>query len=184
MVFLYYFSVSISLDSVTVSQNTQYQDSGSSDSGVEPASSYRKVTGSVPLVCMSKCSWARYEPQTTPDVLVGTLHGSHHHQCMNVCVNYYTLRWTKACVKCCKCTNEWKIQKSTSRFYWYICVFPSVTSEKHLLLSQTKYLFWLSFWCLQGLANKGEDPKCRHNGSRLAENTHKKNILIQRNWSP
>ena len=124
------------------------------------------------------------EPQTTPDVLVGTLHGSHHHQCMNVCVNYYTLRWTKASVKCCKCTNEWKIQKSTSRFYWYICVFPSVTSEKHLLLSQTKYLFWLSFWCLQGLANKGEDPKCRHNGSRLAENTHKKNILIQRNWSP
>ena len=34
------------------------------------------------------------EPQTAPDVLVGTLHGSHRHQCMN---------GTKASVKCPKC---------------------------------------------------------------------------------
>ena len=27
------------------------------------------------------------EPQTAPDVLVSTLHGSHHHQCMYVCVS-------------------------------------------------------------------------------------------------
>ena len=25
-------------------------------------------------------------PQTAPDVVVGTLHGSHHHQCVNVCM--------------------------------------------------------------------------------------------------
>ena len=40
------------------------------------------------------------EPQTTPDVLVTTLHGSHHHQCMNVCMNYCKLLWTKASDKC------------------------------------------------------------------------------------
>ena len=28
--------------------------------GVEPASCYWKVTGSIPLVCMSKCPWAKY----------------------------------------------------------------------------------------------------------------------------
>ena len=26
--------------------------------------------------------------KATPDVLVGTLHGSHRHQCMNVYINY------------------------------------------------------------------------------------------------
>ena len=31
------------------------------------------------------------EPQTAPDVLVGTLHGSHRHQCMN----YYNSLWRK-----------------------------------------------------------------------------------------
>ena len=36
------------------------------------------------------------EPQTAPDVLVITLHGSHHHQCMNVCMNYWKTLWTKA----------------------------------------------------------------------------------------
>ena len=55
-------------------------------SGVEPVSCYRKVTGSISLVC----SVLRQdtEPPTAPDVLVGTLHGSHHHQCMNICMNY------------------------------------------------------------------------------------------------
>ena len=33
---------------------------GSCDSGVEPASCYRKGAGSIPLVCMSNCPWARY----------------------------------------------------------------------------------------------------------------------------
>ena len=28
------------------------------------------------------------EQDSPPDVLVGTLHGSHRHQCMNVCMNY------------------------------------------------------------------------------------------------
>ena len=28
------------------------------------------------------------EPQTAPDVLVSTLHGSHRHQFMTVCINY------------------------------------------------------------------------------------------------
>ena len=28
--------------------------------------------------------WQDTESQTAPDVLVGTLHGSHRHQCMNV----------------------------------------------------------------------------------------------------
>ena len=36
------------------------------------------------------------ETQTALDVLVGTLHGSHRHQCMNVCMNYCKSLWTKA----------------------------------------------------------------------------------------
>ena len=28
------------------------------------------------------------EPSTSPDVLVSTLNGSHHHQYMNACMNY------------------------------------------------------------------------------------------------
>ena len=42
-------------------------------------------------------------PKTAPDVLVGTLHGSHGHQCMNYCQSL----WTKASAKCpkCKCLN-------------------------------------------------------------------------------
>ena len=55
-------------------------------SEIEPASSYRKVAGPIPLICMSKCPWARY--------------WSHHHQCMNVCLNYCR---TKAFDKCPKC---------------------------------------------------------------------------------
>ena len=37
------------------------------------------------------------EPQTAPEVLVGTLRGSHHHQCMNV---YMKLLWTEVSDKC------------------------------------------------------------------------------------
>ena len=40
------------------------------------------------------------EPQTAPDVLIGTLHGGYHYQCMN----YSRLLWTKASAKYCKCS--------------------------------------------------------------------------------
>ena len=33
---------------------------GRCGSGVETASCYRKVAGLIPVVCMSKCPWARY----------------------------------------------------------------------------------------------------------------------------
>ena len=41
-------------------------------------------------------------------MLVGTLHGSHHHQCINVHMNYCKLLWTKASAKCpkCKCNSK------------------------------------------------------------------------------
>ena len=82
---------------------------GNCVSGVEQASCYQKVVGSIPLVCMWKCPWARYPPQTVPDVLVGTLHGSHRHHCLNVCINCCKSLWTEAsdkCLKCkCKCKN-------------------------------------------------------------------------------
>ena len=39
----------------------------------------------------TKCPWARYWTQSAPDVLVGTLHGSHRHQCMNLYMNYCKL---------------------------------------------------------------------------------------------
>ena len=41
--------------------------------------------------------------RTAPDVLVGTLHGSHCHQCINVCMNQSL--WTKA--KCLKYTQNY-----------------------------------------------------------------------------
>ena len=49
----------------------------------QPVPCYRKVAGLIPLVCMS---YIYMETQTAPEVLVGTLHGSHHHQYMNVCM--------------------------------------------------------------------------------------------------
>ena len=55
---------------------------GSCGSGREPASFYRKVVGWIPLVCMSSVLGQDTEPQTAPDVLVGTLHGSHRHEYM------------------------------------------------------------------------------------------------------
>ena len=56
-------------------------------SGVEPAS-YQKGTGPIPTVCMSKCPWAR-----TPNC---SWCAGRHHQCMNVCMNYCKVLWTKA----------------------------------------------------------------------------------------
>ena len=57
-------------------------------SGVEPASCYQKGTGPIPTVCMSKCPWAR-----TPNC---SWWAGRHHQCMNVCMNYCKVLWTKA----------------------------------------------------------------------------------------
>ena len=56
-----------------------------------PLSAYRSVFGQ------------DTEPLTAPDVLVGTLHGNHRHQCMNVCMNYCKSLLTKASAKC-----KWK----------------------------------------------------------------------------
>ena len=42
------------------------------------------------------------ESQTAPDVLVSTLHGSHHHNCMNGCMNNCKLLWTEASGECPK----------------------------------------------------------------------------------
>ena len=53
-------------------------------SGVEPASSYLKVAGSIPLIRMSKCPWARYWIPNSPWCA-----GRH---CKSL--------WTKAFVKC------------------------------------------------------------------------------------
>ena len=68
---------------------------------MEPASCYRKVAVLIPLVCMSKCPWAKY---WTPNCswCAGLHHGSHHHhhQRMNVCLNYCKSLWTKASAKC------------------------------------------------------------------------------------
>ena len=69
-------------------------------SRVEPVSCYWKVAGLIPLVCSLKCPRAKFWTQTAPDVLVGTLYGSHIHQCMNVCMNNSKSLWTKAYPKC------------------------------------------------------------------------------------
>ena len=54
-------------------------------SWVQSASCYQKVAGSVPLACSAyQRSWI-LNPKTAPNVLVGTLHGSHCQQCMNYC---------------------------------------------------------------------------------------------------
>ena len=74
---------------------------------VEPSSCYLKIiiAGSIPLVCMSKCPWAKTEPQTSPDVLLSTSHGSPCHQCMNVCMNYCQCHWANMSAKCSKCIH-------------------------------------------------------------------------------
>ena len=43
-----------------------------------------------------KVSLGKILNQTAPDVLVGTLHDSHHHQCVNYCESL----WTKVLAKC------------------------------------------------------------------------------------
>ena len=67
-------------------------------SGVEPASCHQKVAGLIPLFCMLKGKILNSKL-----LLVGTLHGRHHHQCMNVCMNYCKSLYTKASDKYLKC---------------------------------------------------------------------------------
>ena len=69
-------------------------------SGVEPMSSYLKVTRPIPLVCIIKVPLGKLqvEPQTAPDALVCTLHSTHHVQYMN----YSKSLWTK------KGHHKWK----------------------------------------------------------------------------
>ena len=61
-----------------------------SDAGVEPASCYQKVAGSIPPVYMSKCPWMRY--WTT----ICSWCAGRHHQCVNVFMNYCQSLWTEA----------------------------------------------------------------------------------------
>ena len=69
---------------------------------VEPVSYYWKVASSIPLVCMSKCHWARY---WTPNCFccAGRQLAWQPPPCMNVCMNYCQSLWTKASAKCPKC---------------------------------------------------------------------------------
>ena len=72
--------------------------------------------GAEPVCCYQKGRWfdspglhvkvslaLDTKPQTAPDVLVGTLHNSHHHQRMYVCMNYCKSLWANASAKCPKC---------------------------------------------------------------------------------
>ena len=51
------------------------------------------------------------EPRTAPDMLVGTLHGSHRHQCINYCESL----WTQASAKC-ECKSD--ADRQTEAFYF------------------------------------------------------------------
>ena len=99
------------------------------------------------------------EPQTAPDVLVGTLHGSHHHQCMMyVCL---TLLLEVAQDK--KCLLN-KINQS------WVCVFPTTHSIwLHIIILKlmTHRQDWL---ILHGL-----DLRCTSKG-----HTHTLQILTEK----
>ena len=60
-----------------------------------------------PLVCMSKCHRAINETPNCSWCAGRHLHGSHRHQCMNVCINYCKSLWTKASAKCPTCKCKW-----------------------------------------------------------------------------
>ena len=67
-------------------------------SGVEPASCYVKVRGSIPLVCMSKCPLARY---WTPNrCLAPCMTAITISVCMNLWMNYCKLLWTNMSAIC------------------------------------------------------------------------------------
>ena len=66
---------------------------------VAKGKSQRLVIGMLLVWFPCSASWSVLgqdtQPQTAPDVLVSTLHGSHRHQCTNVCMNYSKSHWIK-----------------------------------------------------------------------------------------
>ena len=70
-------------------------------------------------------------PKTAPDVLVGTLHRSHRHQCANVCMNYCKWLWTKGV-----CSNV----NVTFVCPTYKCVVLRSTTEPHKREKKFAYL--------------------------------------------
>ena len=71
-----------------ISSKNYWEVPGCCGSGVGPASCYGSSMVRFPCSACQRVLGQDTEPQTAPDVLVGTLHGSHQHQCMNVCMNY------------------------------------------------------------------------------------------------
>ena len=109
--------------------------------GVEPASCYLKVAGSLPLVCMLTCPGQDTKPQTAPDVLVTTLHGSRHHQCMNACMNYCKSLWTKASDKCPECKFVTCLTcKSTQSYQSWISLQKLVSSFLRIIQSLMSHM--------------------------------------------
>ena len=67
---------------------------GGCGSGVEPASYYWICWFDSPGLYVVVSLGKMLSPITAPDVLDSTLHGSHGHQCMSVCMNYCKSLWT------------------------------------------------------------------------------------------
>ena len=97
---------------------------------------------------MSKCPWAKHwTPKTAPDVLGGTLHGSHRHQCMNVWITVSRLG-QKLLLNTIKCKNENRNTKSMT-----LAVVKLATNNV-CLISRSDHL-GVTFWatseqCLAG----------------------------------
>ena len=99
--------------------------------GVKPASCYWKVTGLIPLVCMSKCPWARYWIK------------------IYVFMNYCKSLWTKASAKCCKCKfnllcfcmgSQWGITMCSFSWWLLLVVFGC------LLYNNGGGICWVMCW--------------------------------------
>ena len=100
---------------------------------VEPASRYRKVAGSIPPHLYVKVSSGKVlNPKTAPDVLVGILHGSHRHQCLNVCMNYCKSLWTNVSAEC-----KWSICYPQAPFCEY----------KHIQQPLYPHIWQTAWWC-------------------------------------
>ena len=99
---LQYLDWHMRINSVSVVQYWKYW--GGYGSGVQSASCDQSLVHFPCSACGSVLGQDT-EPQAAPHVLVGTLHCSHHHQCISVCMNYFKSRWTKVSAKCHKCKN-------------------------------------------------------------------------------
>ena len=99
---LQYWDWHMRINSVSVVQYWKYW--GGYGSGVQSASCDQSLVRFPCSACRSVLGQDT-EPQAAPHVLVGTLHCSHHHQCINLCMNYFKSRWTKVSAKCHKCKN-------------------------------------------------------------------------------